>query len=200
VKAKIIYIITFLVAFLLVTGGIIYLNSDYRNIFQFDFTPVKKVINKKINKNSKNEQIADIKGYFQKEFTHEIFDSLKVFIKNNKTDTVYKIKPDNSLLIDSLKTLEKELAKKDREINKSNLEEKISIKEAKSKSDSAYNDWVKKTSKLYESMDANRAAKIIESYSDNVAKDIIYAMKHKKAAEILAQFNPVTANRITRAK
>ncbi len=199
-KAKIIYIITFLVAFLLVTGGIIYLNSDYRNIFQFDFTPVKKVINKKINKNSKNEQIADIKGYFQKEFTHEIFDSLKVFIKNNKTDTVYKIKPDNSLLIDSLKTLEKELAKKDREINKSNLEEKISIKEAKSKSDSAYNDWVKKTSKLYESMDANRAAKIIESYSDNVAKDIIYAMKHKKAAEILAQFNPVTANRITRAK
>ena len=199
-KTKILYIITFLVAFLLVTGGIIYFNSNYRDIFQFDFTPVKKVINKKVKKNSKIEKISDLKGYFQNEFAHEIFDSLKVFMKNNKIDTVYKSKADNTILIDSLKALKKELAKKDVEIKKSNIDEKMSVKEAKSKSDSVYNVWVKKTSKLYESMDADRAAKIIESYSDSVARDIIYSMRQKKAAEILAQFNPATANRITRAK
>jgi flagellar motility protein MotE (MotC chaperone) len=49
-------------------------------------------------------------------------------------------------------------------------------------------------------MDAKKAAKIILTYSDNIAKDIVYSMKKKKAAEILAQLNPETVNRITRVK
>jgi Mg/Co/Ni transporter MgtE len=70
----------------------------------------------------------------------------------------------------------------------------------RTKPDSSYLIWMKQTAKLYESMDPKKAAKIIQSYSDNIARDIIYSMKQKNAAEILSELNPDTANRITRAK
>ena len=183
-KAKIIYIVSFVAAFMLVTGGIIYFNSIYKNIFQFDFSPVKKVTNKNLPKNSNGLQIADLKNLFQDEFKKEIFDSLKVLISNKNTDTVYAHEKNNTVLLDSLKNLEIALAQTNQELKKQKEN----------------NAWVKKTSKLYESMDPDRAAKIIESYSDNVARDIIYSMRKKSAAEILSQFNPETANRITMAK
>jgi len=63
-----------------------------------------------------------------------------------------------------------------------------------------YVSWTKKIAKLYETMDPSKAAKIIQGYSDNIARDIIYTMKQKKAAGILAEFNPKIANRIMRAK
>jgi flagellar motility protein MotE (MotC chaperone) len=200
VKAKIIYIVSFVAAFLLVTGGIIYFNSIYKNIFQFDFSPVKKVTNKNLPKNSKSIQIADLKNLFQDEFKKEIFDSLKVLISNKNTDTVYANEKNNSVLMDSLKNLEFALAQTNQELRKQKEDKKLSADEVKSKTDSTYNAWVQKTSKLYESMDPGRAAKIIESYSDNVARDIIYSMRKKSAAEILSLFNPETANRITMAK
>ena len=49
-------------------------------------------------------------------------------------------------------------------------------------------------------MDPAKAAKIIQGYSDNVARDLIYSMKKNKASEILAAFSPENANRIMRAK
>jgi len=66
--------------------------------------------------------------------------------------------------------------------------------------DSIYNKWMKSTAKLYENMEPKKAAKIISSYSDNMARDIIYTMKKKKAAEILAELSPEFASRITRMK
>ena len=45
-------------------------------------------------------------------------------------------------------------------------------------------------------MDADQAAKIITNYSDNVARDIIYSMKKKKAVEILSALKPETVNRL----
>lgn len=68
------------------------------------------------------------------------------------------------------------------------------------KEDTLYNKWMKSTAKLYENMEPKKAAKIIASYSDNMARDIIYTMKKKKAAEILAELNPEFASRITRLK
>ena len=62
-----------------------------------------------------------------------------------------------------------------------------------------YNDWIASTVKLYESMDSKQAAKIITNYSDNVARDIIYAMKKKKAAEILSNLNSEQIVKLTRA-
>jgi flagellar motility protein MotE (MotC chaperone) len=200
VKAKIIYIVSFAAAFLLVTGGIIYFNSVYKNIFQFDFSPVKKAAIKNLPQNSNGIQIADLKNFFQDEFKKEIFDSLKVIMSDKKTDTVYAKETNNSVLIDSLKSLETALAQTNQELRAQNEEKKLTTEDTKPKEDSTYNAWVQKTSKLYESMDPDRAAKIIASYSDNVARAIIYSMKKKSAADILSQFNPETANRITRAK
>ncbi|MGE5795738.1 MAG: MotE family protein [Ignavibacteria bacterium] len=68
------------------------------------------------------------------------------------------------------------------------------------KEDTLYTKWMKSTAKLYENMEPKKAAKIIASYSDNMARDIIYTMKKKKAAEILAELNPEFASRITRMK
>ncbi len=202
-KAKIIYIVSFVAAFLLVTGGIIYLNSEYRNIFHFDFTPEIHKTNKTDKtkgKISNNVEVADLKNYFQNEFKHEIFDSLKVLFSSKKTDTVYAKNSKNKSLVDSLKHLEEALRKSDAALKKQDIAAADSVNKTKAKSDSAYNAWLKQTARLYQSMDPARAAKIIQSYSDNVARDIIYSMRQQQAAEILSQFSPETANRITRAK
>jgi flagellar motility protein MotE (MotC chaperone) len=73
-------------------------------------------------------------------------------------------------------------------------------KNSPAKVDSSYIKWTKNTAAIYEAMDSKKAAKIIQNYSDNIARDIIYAMKKKKAAEILAELTPEVANKITKAK
>ncbi len=197
-RNKIIYIAAFTAAFLLVTGGTIYFNSMYRNIFHFNFTPEKPKAGKLIPKFPDSLKVADIKYYFQNEFKHEFFDSLKSLITSKNTDTVYAKPEKDNTLIDSLKQLEVALKKSDAALKKqSNI---TTADTNRAKSDSVYNVWIQKTSKLFESMDSGSAAKIIQSYSDNVARDIIYAMRQKKAADILSQLSPETANRITRAK
>ena len=172
----------------------------YRNIFKFDFTPEIRETNHSVPGDSNGVQMAELKNYFQNEFKHEIFDSLKALVSNNKPDTVYARAEKDSSLIDSLKQLEKRLKKTDQELKKQGVAKTPSTTDVKPKPDSTYNAWLKQTSKLYESMDPNKAAKIIQSYSDNVARDIIYSMRQKQAAEILSQLDPETANRITRAK
>ena len=46
-NGKIIYIGAFVLAFLLVTGGVYYLNTKYNNIFAFDFSPANQPPEKK---------------------------------------------------------------------------------------------------------------------------------------------------------
>jgi len=64
------------------------------------------------------------------------------------------------------------------------------------KKDSTYNSWMKNSIKLYESMDTKKAAKIIQGYSDNIAREILFSMKKKKAAEIISELKPEAATRI----
>ena len=49
-------------------------------------------------------------------------------------------------------------------------------------------------------MDSKKAAKLIQNYSDNVSRDIIYTMKKKKAAEVLNAMNVETASKILSVK
>ncbi|MCL5028265.1 MAG: hypothetical protein M1480_04490, partial [Bacteroidetes bacterium] len=111
----------------------------------------------------------------------------------------------DSLLLDSLKNLQAALRSVDKKIAlnvdaSDKSDQQTLVNNGKTKPDSSYIVWKNQTAKLYESMDPQKAAKIIQSYSDNVARDIIYSMRQKKAAEILSELNPETANRITRAK
>ena len=61
-----------------------------------------------------------------------------------------------------------------------------------------YTDWVKKVTSIYSSMESRKAAKIIQTYSDNVARDILYSMNKKTAAKVVSELSPETANRIFR--
>jgi flagellar motility protein MotE (MotC chaperone) len=64
--------------------------------------------------------------------------------------------------------------------------------------DSAYIKWKKSTVKLYELMDPKKAAKIISQHSDNIARDLIYSMNKKKAAQILQYLDNETVIKLTR--
>ena len=129
--------------------------------------------------------------------------SLAKYNNGGYADTVYKevvkVVPDLKV-VDSLNTVlkakkevEKNFADKEKELEK--LREALGLNNKKE-----YNDWIASTVKLYESMDSKQAAKIITNYSDNVARDIIYAMKKKKAAEILSNLNSEQIVKLTQAK
>lgn len=186
---KIAAAIVFIVSFVMVTALIAFLNLQYNNIFAFDFTPTRHAVQIKTK-----AQIEELRAELHPEIKQEIFDSLKVagfdsaaIVKTNKLVILLK---------DSINVLEANITKLTSET--SQLEATNSEFEKKKDSETEYKEWVTNTTKLYESMESQKAAKIILKYSDNIAKDILYSMKKKKAAEILAEINPEIAKRITR--
>lgn len=201
-KAKLIYIVAFLAVFLLTTGTIVRLNNMYRDIFKFDFTPIKPQVNDILLNDTSKVSFAEIKNYLFGNFKQDVIDSLRAYLPPTSNDTVYSGFVNDSSLIDSVKSLKVALQDINAKISEdSKIYSKTEFTQNQAaKSDSSYLAWIKQTAKLYESMDAQKAAKIIQSYSDNVARDIIYSMRQKKAAEVLSDLDPETANRITRAK
>ena len=200
-KTILTYILVFAIAFLGTTGLVYVLNNKYENIFAFNFieTPAK------IDKEKFDFKNASIEEYTKKivsEIKNELIDSLAGIKGIGGADTVYKevvkVVPDKKLL-DSLKSVSKakEVVERNMEKTEKELQE---LKEALgSNNEAKYKEWISATVKLYESMDSKKAAKIITNYSDNVARDIIYAMKKKKAAEILSNLNSEQIVKLTRA-
>ncbi len=186
---KIAAVIIFIISFVMVTALIAFMNLKYDNIFDFDFTPTHAAAELRTV-----QQIEDLKLNLRPEIEKEVFDSLKVV----GFDSLAVVNTNNRvvLLEDSIAVLQKEIAKLSRETT--TLEATNEKFEKKKDSETEYLAWIKTTSKLYDSMESQKAAKIILKYSDNIAKDILYSMKKKKAAEILAEINPEIAKRITR--
>lgn len=209
-KTYILNTLPFVFAFIVVTGVIIYLNGQFNNIFQFDFTP-------------KNQLYSEQKDSTQLERTKEIKSAdRKIEAKNDSllvsefpTDSIVnanlseeKIIPETDISSDikeiSKKELKKQLEKKpEAEISK--IEPKFASNEInqsnqpkQQKQDSSYTNWLKKVSKLLEQMEPSKASKIIQNYSDNVARDIIYTMNKKSAAKIVSELSPEIAQRIIR--
>jgi len=191
---KIINILIFVGAFILVTAGLIFLNSAYTNIFRLDFSVQENTIVKDSTKSDKNKKDNVIPP------AADIF--ISDTIKSSDTLTA-QVNP----LVDSVKTpvIQKttqqipETTKQISEVKEEKLpEEKLPEIKINKETDSTYIKWVKDTAKMFESMEPKKAAKIIANYSDDTARDIMYKMKKKKAAEILAELDPVAANRITR--
>lgn len=202
---KIIYAASFLAVFLLVTGGVMYVNTVFKNIFAFDFRIAnqEEVEEPEIEVDDDGQlSISDLKKFFDNEFKGQILDSIKALSPVTKPDTIVQTVLMDSSLIDSLINLQKLLSAK----TNSNVstqpvvDVKPILEPVDKKNDGKYAEWIQKTAGLYESMDSKKAAKIIQNYSDNVARDIIYIMKKKKAAEILSELNPEFAIRITNAK
>lgn len=79
------------------------------------------------------------------------------------------------------------------------MQDEINLEKNKfTEKDSAYIKWKKSTVKLYEFMDPKKAAKIISQHSDNIARDLIYSMNKKKAAQILQYLDTETVIKLTR--
>lgn len=194
-KEKIIYGFSFVAAFLIVTLLMIYASSAYRNIFKFDFTPVDN----KSEIKSENLSKASFDNKSILNLRKELLDSLNALKEKSAYDTLTMNLKD-STLIDSIQYYLSELKKLKTEkgllSNQTQVPVTVSKVNEVSKKDSAYKIWIKNTVKLYEAMDSKKAAKIIQNYSDNIARDIIFAMKKKKAAEIIAELKPEVANRI----
>lgn len=209
-KTYILNTLPFVFAFIVVTGVIIYLNGQFNNIFQFDFTPRNQTVNqmKDSTQTSKENDItsADLKVETKN-------DSLT--IPETQTDSVLsvnlneqKVIPDTNVESDikniSKKELEKQIEKKpEADLNK--IEPKFASNEniqnndnKQQKRDSSYTNWLKNVSKLLEQMEPSKASKIIQNYSDNVARDIIYTMNKKSAAKIVSELSPEIAQRIIR--
>ncbi len=183
------YALTFIIAFIAVTGIIIEMNNQYNNIFKFDFTPRSAVDSSAIKQNKLNKAKADSlanKG-----------DSLKIASSDSlgiKVDSVGKADNKN---IPVKKTEVTKPVVLSAGANLANTQVTPFINKSK-QSDSTYTKWKKATIKLYESMDSKKIAKIILSLTDNEARELIYSMKKKKAAEILSFLNPDDVKRLTR--
>lgn len=187
-KEKIVYGLIFVFLFAVVSAGMIYFNSIYKNIFAFDFTP--RTAENELSKHN-TAKVDSLKT------DSLIADSLKAIADSTK--------PSENLAIQQSQIKNTIQTEKSNQISKEQNKEEVTVQtpfrvpvddKTKAKKDSIYNEWVKQTVKLYESMDSKKAAKVIVNYSDNIARDILLKMKKKKAAEILAELKPDVVTRI----
>lgn len=186
-KEKIVYGLIFILLFAIVSAGMIYFNSKYKNIFAFDFSP-------RINEEQfKNDLAKDdsLKADTSKANSLKL-DSTKIVTDSSKINNVNK-----NVVAETSSQLKNVSQIKEVNIASSDVPFRLPTNDkTKAKKDSIYNEWVKQTVKLYESMDSKKAAKVIVNYSDNIARDILLKMKKKKAAEILAELKPEVVSRI----
>jgi hypothetical protein len=204
-KQGIIYGGAFLFVFVIVTGLIIYLNSTYENIFQFDFAPKSvlllsdstKTDSLKVVENSEPLHLSDSTIVKDSVLLSslgdvELKDSAHIYQDDNKDV--------NNLSENSNYKKEKKVA--DPNDSKTNLAVNQQLNTTPETQNGAqekeYTEWVKKVTSIYSSMESRKAAKIIQTYSDNVARDILYSMNKKTAAKVVSELSPETANRIFR--
>lgn len=200
-KEKILNILPFPLAFILITAAIIFLNAKYTNIFKFDFSEYnpKQIVKdtlvaKKENKNL--FQKADVKK--QSEIDSLINKTNEQAAVENQTKDSIKEQPQikQQLKEEPVQQITKTVEKSPEP--EKPVQDKTEPAEQKVQTDTIYAKWVKDTAKLYEKMDPQKAAKIITQYSTEIARDIIYKMNKKKAAQILSNLDPKTASLITR--
>ncbi len=193
-KSKILISALFLALFIIVSAGIIYLNSVYENIFKFTFSPRSY--------DPLPVTISEVNVQHQTEIPVPEHDTLDSDI--NLAENHFGEDPQNrkdslmfTSLLDSLINLKSIIEEQNVSHFINEQSGYINTNSKTSINDSTYQVWLKTTADLYASMDARKAAKIIQNFSDNIARDIIYAMRKKNAAKILAEMNPELANRIT---
>ena len=178
-KSTITYVLVFALAFAGTSSAIYVLNQKYVNIFGFDFRD--------------ESLVEDVMAYQALINGDELItvDSLFVEQSNTLGDEVYE----NEKKVDDEPTIEEkqQQTKRDEELDRLG-KEVLAKKEASRKS------WLKSTIKMYEAMQADKAAKLLSSIPDQDARDILYSMKKKKAAEILSSLNTETVIRLTRAE
>ncbi len=194
--------LVFIVTFIVVTGALIVLNSMFTNIFKLDFTPVTTKAQVSDSTKTNKPSFESLKTENKKTPVQDSVKSASIQpVKEPvKADTTKQISPAPQITQASQTTTVKDsplLTTQNETPDTTNAAMPTRFNSTTGV-DSAYIRWVKATAAMYESMDPKKAARIIQDYSEQVARDIIYKMKKKKAADILAELDPAVANRIAR--
>jgi flagellar motility protein MotE (MotC chaperone) len=172
-----------------VTNLLVYFNDQYVNIWQFDFTPREKIPEEEIDSLILQEQTEDLtnvdSSLVRTRTTTDVPPSDFDFGQEEYVDTLTGVEEDD-IDLDSLFAAQEEEKEKEKE-------------QGPQPGDPEYERWKSKTVKLYEKMDAEQVAKVIQEFSDNKARDIIYSMKKKKAAEVLSYLTPELVYRYSKA-
>ncbi len=201
-EMKILNIVVFVAAFLIVTGGLIFFNSIYNNIFKFDFASVSNKDSLSVASTvSPNDPSVELKEQADKKAEPVGGkDTTNNMSLNMPKDTVNASIPKaqaNPQVIPIQNKSQNFSINNQTDLEQQNgMETVIDGNIKASEVDTIYQKWIKQTAKLYESMDPKKAALIIRNYSESTARDIIYKMKKKQAADILSELDPITANRI----
>jgi flagellar motility protein MotE (MotC chaperone) len=208
--------VVFVAAFAITTWGMIFLNKNFQNIFKFNFNPrteapINQVEEPTIPKTEKIDSFAvtTLEDTTELDSPKNNYSKTeKIVIQKIVRDTVIQ-KIDNPKLLSGIDSLNKVVQKLENEVSEKEKQlesaqnELTSFKEsltASKENKKSYEEWLKTTVDLFEEMDARKASKLIQKYSDNEARDIIYSMRKKNAAEILSYLKPDDVIKITRAK
>lgn len=217
-KQGIIYGGTFLFTFAIVTGLLIYLNSSYENIFQFNFAPKSLV---QLSDSTKTDSLKVFENEEPLAQTDSTIaqdsmlvsslggiengdSSLTVENGNKNSDSSLTVQNGNENVKNQLENPNhKKENKKVDIVNPNNditqkQQQNVTPEINKMPKGKEYTEWVAKVTSIYSGMEPKKAAKIIQTYSDNVARDILYSMNKKTAAKVVSELSPETANRIFR--
>lgn len=184
--SKLSILLVFAITFIGVAGTIYFLNQKYNNIFVGDFRPAPDVI--EINR-ALEGRVDSLNQYF-------VRTRIDTFFIYQDTTLINQLADAQNQIAD----LRKQLTEKDKTIQ--SIEGRISTIKTTNTAvqDSTRDAWLTSTVKLLQTMDARRAARIIEQYDIGLQRDVIYKMKKKKAGEILSQLNPDLATKLTGEK
>ena len=177
-KNTIFYSFIFIAAFVLTTVAIYNLNNKYENIFQFDL------------RLSADVAMADSLALIELD-SNMVSDT--TVVKEESVLVQQKLEQDFEETKSKLAKTTRELTRKDEEL--AALRKRISVKE-----ESKHTEWLKSTVKLYEQMESGKAGDLLRSLPVDEARELIYSMKKKKAAEILSTLDTETVKRLTRVK
>jgi flagellar motility protein MotE (MotC chaperone) len=197
-KTGVMAIVVFVAAFILTTAALIFLNTQFMNIFKFDFravhisqeaaktdsTAIKdSTLNKQNVVNDSTKALDSLKSITQN--LNPIADSSKV-AEQKDVKTEEKTDPKNADNT-TAPAQNNAAASKPQESNAAN--QGFVSGDVVKMDPVAYTKWKKNMAGIMEIMDSKKASQILRTYSDNIARDIFFTMKKKKAAEILSRYD-----------
>ncbi len=208
-KAKLTYLVVFLVAVALTMTVFIVFNQEVNDIFNLKpakaenaekETPKDFRINLTRDGNEKIKQFIEYKSGRTDEYPPRV-------MFPDKRDTIIQTVYKDSVLLAKYNQLKTEMADmksmylfRENEITLKNDEIKKLESRLNLGKDSVYTFWKKNTVKMFESMDSQKAAEVLATFSEDMARELLYSMKKKKAAEILSLMNAEKVLTLTKAE
>lgn len=185
-------ILLFVAAFVITTAALIFLNTQYMNIFKMDFRPVSHAAHAV----SDSSAVVKSDSSAVKSDSAKAIDSLNAIAGslNQPADTASVQKKTETKNIEQVKNqpeVKNQVQNSAPVITQISNPNPVDAGAAglKKMDPQTFEKWKKSTAGILESMDSYKASQILRMYADNIGNELLYAMKKKKAAEILSKFD-----------